>query len=202
MIKKITLLCAGLLAAGQAFAADQGQLLREKLKQFDQFHAQFSQQVFDKKGTLLQESYGQMDVQQPNKFRWQTREPDESLIISDGNSVWLYNPGLDSVTAMSLDSTIEQSPLWLIANQQSSAWENFKVTGGKEHFVITPKDPQSLTHKIEIFFGDGEISKLMIEDRQGQYSHFHLSEFQPLQNKAADLFKFEVPEGVDFDDQR
>ena len=222
MIKKIALVVAGLMVSGVSLAADQSQLLREKLQQFDRFHAKFTQHVYDRKGALLQESTGEMDVLQPNKFRWQTQEPDESLIVSDGNKVWLYNPDLESVTAMSLDKTVEQSPLWLIVNQTPTAWQNFEVTAKvtapvakasaaktkpsakaavADLFVITPKDPQSLTRKIEIQFKGEEISKLTIEDRQGQYSHFQLSGFDSLSAPAADLFQFVVPEGIEVDEQ-
>ena len=214
MIKKIALVVAGLMASGVSLAADQSQLLREKLQQFDRFHAKFTQHVYDNKGALLQESTGEMDVLQPNKFRWQTQEPDESLIVSDGSKVWLYNPDLESVTAMSLDKTVEQSPLWLIVNQTANAWQNFEVTAGApgatatkqpaapaDLFVITPKDPQSLTRKIEIHFKGKEISRLTIEDRQGQYSHFQLSDFDSLSAPAADLFQFVVPEGIEVDEQ-
>ena len=92
--------------------------LRSKLNVYNQFAANFSQTVVDNKGQEIQQATGSMKMSQPNMFRWVTNEPDESVVVSDGQSVWIYNPFVEQVSALDLDSTMTQSPLWLIANQK------------------------------------------------------------------------------------
>ncbi|MDP2561866.1 outer membrane lipoprotein chaperone LolA [Psychrobium sp. 1_MG-2023] len=176
--------------------------LRHKLQQMKQFSANFQQQVFDAKGQEIQQATGSMKVQQPNKFRWVTNEPDESLIVSDGEAVWIYNPFVEQVTAMSLDQTVQQSPLWLIANQSENAWQQFSVARSAKGYIIMPHDRKNLTRKIEMRFKGGNLSGLFIEDRQGQSSNFVFSDVDESPSLNADTFMFSLPAGVDFDDQR
>jgi len=176
--------------------------LRTRLNMYKQFSANFSQQVIDSKGKDIQQATGLMKMSQPNQFRWVTNEPDESVVVSDGNSVWIYNPFVEQVTAMSLDNTMTQSPLWLIANQSDEAWSSFSVEKNKNNYIVRPKDSQNLTRKITMNFNGDVINQLVIEDAQGQTSSFTFTEFDYLTPIDNSNFKFVLPEGVDFDDQR
>ena len=176
--------------------------LRAKLSKFKQFSAKFQQDVFDAKGQKIQSSQGEMQVEQPNKFRWQTYEPDDSLIVSDGQAVWIHNTFVEQVTAMDLDKTVQQSPLWLIANQSDQSWAQFSVSYSEQGYAIVPNDPNSLTKRIIIRFNQQDITQLVIEDSQGQSSEFNLSDFNSAPKFSPQLFIFEMPQDVDFDDQR
>lgn len=176
--------------------------LRQKLALIPQFSAIFNQQVFDAKGSLIQEASGSVAVSQPNQFRWLTNEPDESLIVSDGQSVWVYNPFVEQVSILSLDKTVKQSPLWLIANQTDAAWSQFTVTNNGETYSIKPNDKQSLTRQIDMSFSDNTLVKLQLMDSQGQSSVFELTSFNAAPSLASDSFTFVPPEGIDIDDQR
>lgn len=180
------------------------QQLRAKLAQLPQFLATFNQQVFDAKGSLIQQASGTVAVAQPNQFRWVTNEPDESVIVSDGQAVWIYNPFVEQVTVMSLDDTVQQSPLWLIANQSDAAWSAFTVTKNDDaaSFSIIPNDRNSLTRQIDMHFSQGAITKLTLKDSQGQSSEFVLSKFNRQPTFTGETFIFTVPENVDLDDQR
>jgi len=176
--------------------------LRNKLAAIPLFSAKFDQQVFDLKNQLIQQASGSVKVSQPNQFSWLTNEPDESLIVSDGKSVWVYNPFVEQVSILSLDQTVKQSPLWLIANQTDEAWDQFKVTSNGATYSITPDDPQSLTRQIDMSFQRGELVSLKLVDSQGQSSLFTLTDFNRQPDLATDTFTFVPPEGVDIDDQR
>lgn len=178
------------------------QELRQTLALIPQFSSVFEQQVFDAKGGLIQKASGNVEVSQPNQFRWQTNEPDESLIVSDGESVWVYNPFVEQVSILSLDQTVKQSPLWLIANQTDAAWSQFKVTKDGNTYSIKPNDPQALTRQIEMSFSSGKLTTLRLVDSQGQSSVFELTQFNSAPNLAPNNFTFIPPTDVDIDDQR
>ena len=176
--------------------------LRQKLKLLPQFSANFKQQVFDTKGQVIQESDGSMSLQQPNKFRWTTNEPDESVTVSDGQTVWVYNPFVEQVTAIDLNDTVSQSPLWLIVNQSKEAWQQFDVSRSAQGYLIKSKDPKSLTRSIEMRFNGSQLSGLTMKDAQGQTSDFEFSQFSASPMFTDATFAFEMPQDVDFDDQR
>lgn len=186
--------------------------LRNKLKKYKQFSASFNQQVIDNKGREIQQATGLMKMRQPNQFNWVTNEPDESTVISDGSSVWIYNPFVEQVTALSLNSTMAKSPLWLIANQSDSAWADFTVEKlmlnsdnkkPKVHsYSVIPKDNKNITREIIMTFDDNIIDNLVIKDAQGQISIFTFADFDYQTIIDNTYFSFELPAGVDFDDQR
>jgi len=176
--------------------------LRQRLSLIPQFSAQFEQLVFDDKGEIIQKATGNVKVAQPNQFYWLTNEPDESLIVSDGESVWIYNPFVEQVSILNLDKTVKQSPLWLIANQTDGAWAQFKVTNKGDTYSIKPTDPQALTRQIDMTFDEQVLVSLHLLDSQGQSSVFKLSEFNAAPQLSADTFTFVPPSDVDIDDQR
>ncbi len=179
--------------------------LRSKLNKYQQFSANFHQQVIDNKGREIQQATGLMKMRQPNQFNWVTNEPDESVVVSDGDSVWIYNPFVEQVTALSLNSTMAQSPLWLIANQSDEAWSSFnveKVSDKSQSYIVIPKDPKNITRQITMTFNKNAIDNLVIEDSQGQISTFTFTQFDYLTPIDNTNFTFELPVDVDFDDQR
>jgi outer membrane lipoprotein carrier protein len=50
--------------------------------------AHFTQTIIDGKGNILQQTSGQMALQRPGKFRWETQAPTRQLLVADGNHVW------------------------------------------------------------------------------------------------------------------
>ena len=52
---------------------------------------EFSQVTMDQNGEVLQSLSGTLSVQRPGKMRWQTNPPYEQLVVSDGESVWVYD---------------------------------------------------------------------------------------------------------------
>ena len=42
---------------------------------------------------------GELWVKRPNLFNWHMTSPDESVLVSDGQTLWFYNPFVEQVTA-------------------------------------------------------------------------------------------------------
>ena len=49
----------------------------------------FNQQVYDKKGKIIQKAAGQLYLNRPGRFRWVYSTPEAQEIISDGKNVWI-----------------------------------------------------------------------------------------------------------------
>lgn len=76
------------------------------------FSAKFAQTVYDSKGKELQKASGDLLVQRLNRFNWHTTSPDESLIVADGQDVWVYDPFVEQVTALKLKDAVLNTPLF------------------------------------------------------------------------------------------
>ncbi|MGJ8692379.1 MAG: outer membrane lipoprotein chaperone LolA [Thalassotalea sp.] len=177
--------------------------LMAKLKAVNYFTASFSQQVFDNDKNLIQQGRGKLIVSKPNKVYWQTTEPEESLIVSDGETLWLYDPFIEQVSLFSYQASIENTPILLITSESNEVWSNYSVTQpASDQYQIISDDEQSQVTSLTVTFSGKDISQLVITDVTGQTSEITLSENNHQTVPDAKLFTFTVPQGVHIDDQR
>ena len=188
-MKKIAITCALLssLVASSVWA-DAASDLKSRLDKVSSFHASFTQKVTDGSGAAVQEGQGDLWVKRPNLFNWHMTQPDESILVSDGKTLWFYNP------------FVEQA--MLIARNQSSDWQQYNIKQNGDDFVLTPKASNGNLKQFTINVGrDGTIHQFTAVEQDDQRSSYQL---KSQQNGAVDAakFTFTPPQGVTVDDQR
>lgn len=179
--------------------------LIKKLKNIHHFSSDFTQQVFDNENNILQQGAGTIVVSKPNKVHWQTVEPEESLIISDGETLWLFDPFIEQASAFSLENSVTNTPILLLTNESPDVWDEYKVSEiHHDTFEITSLSTQnqSQVKTLIVSFNAAEISYIQIHDITGQRSDIKLSNTDYTHKPNSALFTFTVPEGVYLDDQR
>ncbi len=201
------------LAASAAMSATAGdaQSLKQRLATIDSLSAKFEQTVIDINDKIIQQGSGVFSLAYPNKFYWHLTEPDESLIVADGQDVWVYNPFAEEVTVMGLNDAIAASPMALLVNQDEQTWAQYLVSQTQSNanascYLIEPNlanggNDVSQT-KVNVCFDGDTLTQFAILDEQGNNSQFSLSEQSKLDVESHTLFEFVVPEDVDIDDQR
>lgn len=202
-MKKLVLACGLLSALTSASAlADASSELQQRLDKVSSFHASFNQKVTDSSGSNVQEGEGELWVKRPNLFNWHMTAPDESVIISDGKTLWFYNPFVEQVSAAWLNSATSNTPFMLIARNQRSDWQQYNVKQQGDNFELTPKtDAGNLKQFMINVSGNGTINQFSAIEQDGQRSSYVLKS----QNNgpvSADKFTFTPPKGVTVDDQR
>ncbi|UQY45542.1 outer membrane lipoprotein chaperone LolA [Erwinia sp. PK3-005] len=202
-MKKLVLACGLLSALTSASAlADASSELQQRLDKVSSFHASFNQKVTDSSGSNVQEGEGELWVKRPNLFNWHMTAPDESVIISDGKTLWFYNPFVEQVSATWLNSATSNTPFMLIARNQRSDWQQYNVKQQGDNFELTPKtDAGNLKQFMINVSGNGTINQFSAIEQDGQRSSYVLKS----QNNgpvSADKFTFTPPKGVTVDDQR
>ncbi len=99
-MKKIAIACALLSSfVASSVWADAASDLKSRLDKVSSFHASFTQKVTDGSGNAVQEGRGDLWVKRPNLFNWHMTQPDESVLVSDGKTLWFYNPFVEQATA-------------------------------------------------------------------------------------------------------
>ena len=183
--------------------ADDAAALRQQLAKISQFSAHFEQTVLDAQGKILQKSSGEMQVARPDRFRWDTRQPDENLIVSDGKDVWVYDPFVEQVSVLKLAKAIENTPFLLITSSNPQIWKQYQVHQDNGSYMVTSRRKNQRIESLRIVFDEqGRLSRFEVDESQGQRSEFQLSAFNVSPAiKTAD-FSFKVPDGVTIDDQR
>lgn len=200
---KKTLITAFLLLGGfssLAFA-DATADLKSRLAKINSFHADFAQTVTDSNGTVIQQGSGKLWVKRPNLFNWHMIQPDETELISDGKTLWFYNPFVEQVTALWLKDATSDTPFMLIARNRDNDWQQYSISQKDNTFTLTPKIAGNLKQfTIEVAVS-GIIQNFSALEQDGQRSSYQLNQLQNSEVPAS-KFSFTPPAGVTVDDQR
>lgn len=201
---KLRVIALGLLAtfSSASVLADASSDLQQRLNKVSSFHASFTQKVTDSSGANVQDGEGELWVKRPSLFNWHMTAPDESIIISDGKSLWFYNPFVEQATVSLLQNATSNTPFMLIARNQSSDWQQYNIKQNGDDFVLTPKASNGNLKQFTINVGrDGTIHQFSAVEQDDQRSSYQL---KSQQNGAVDAakFTFTPPQGVTVDDQR
>ena len=181
---------------------DAKQQLKVKLAELKTYQANFTQTVIDIENTVLQQAAGKIVLQQPNNLYWELFEPNESVLLADGTNIWNVDPFLEQVVVYGSDSALENNPLILLTDPDSSKWQEFEVSQLDNQFVIIPKVFNGGVESLRLVFNGDTLVELESQDGQKQKSLLLFSDIK--QNKAlpTDTFLFEMPDGYELDDQR
>lgn len=175
--------------------------LTELLNQAQTISARFSQLTLDGTGTQLQETAGQLALKRPGLFRWHTDAPQEQLLVSNGEKVWLYDPDLMQVTIQSLDQRLTHTPALLLSGDVSKIRENFEISfkeaGEVVDFMLKPKANDSLFDNLRLSFRRGVINDMQLIDSIGQRTNILFLSVKMNEPLDPTLFTFDVPEGAD-----
>ncbi|GAA3714333.1 outer membrane lipoprotein chaperone LolA [Oceanisphaera sediminis] len=202
-MKKLATVGILLWSVSAVALADARAELQQKLASFDRFSASFSQQVFDEQGAPMQSAQGTMQLARPDRFRWHTVSPDESLIVSNGNDVWVYDPFVEQVSIAPLEQAIQNTPFLLIAGGDGRRWQQYDVARQGADYVVTSKDPGELISQFSLRFDrSNRIQRFTVIESGGQRSEFTLQQVNTKPATGADTFTFTPPDGVMVDDQR
>ena len=195
-------LCILVSVFNTAVAQTDSELLQAKLAKFNVIQADFKQQVISPEGEIIQQSTGQLTISRPGNFYWQVQEPDEELIVSNGTDIWLYSPFIEQVSILNFADAVAGTPFVLLSGADASQWANFTVARAGNEFTISNNDQNNNTTFTFIFDDKDNISEFRVQESQGQLSTFKLTANQKSKEISSDFFEFNIPAGVEIDDQR
>lgn len=196
--------CAALLLVAPllAIAQDAGY---KKVEQFlnglQGLQAQFQQTLTDSKGVVTSESAGTLAIRRPNRFRWDYREPNPQLIVSDGARIWLYDKDLEQVTVRRVDESLSATPAMLLSGE-GALEDNFKVTqsqreGAVQWVNLEPKRNDTDFKWVRLGFAGDALKFMQLADKLGQTTTLEFSGFERNPPLDPSKFVFEVPPGAD-----
>jgi outer membrane lipoprotein carrier protein len=181
--------------------ADGVSSLREFYKNTDSMRAKFHQVVNDNKNRKIQEVEGSMQLQRPNKFRWDYNKPYEQQIVSDGKQVFLYDIDLQQVTMRDLSKAIGSSPAAMLAGgdavEKSFTLKNAVRKDGLTWVLALPKDKDSGFDRVLLGFKGEKLRKMEMYD---SFNHATLITFDDVERNPTlnlETFLFTPPKGVD-----
>lgn len=175
--------------------------LKDFYNNTNSMRAKFHQEVKDNKGAKVQEVEGTMQLQRPNKFRWDYNKPYEQQIISDGQQVFLYDTDLEQVTIRNLSQTLGTSPAALLAGgadvEKSFALKNAVRKDGLTWVLALPKGEDSGFDRILLGFKGDKLFRMELYDSFKNVTDITFDSVERNPSLQDATFLFTAPEGVD-----
>jgi outer membrane lipoprotein carrier protein len=175
--------------------------LHDHLQAMQSLEGRFEQLTRDARGQRLQESSGVMRLQKPGRFYWETQQPYPQLLISDGTTLWVYDPDLEQVSVQPLDQRVASTPALILSGEGTDLSRHFDISlrasGELESFLLVPRGGDSLFESLRLEFVEGRIRALQLEDSLGQQTRVELQLQGFNQPLDASHFQFVIPDGVD-----
>jgi len=202
-MKKLLSLSAflSLLLFFPAAHADALQELLTLLEPVKGIQAGFTQEVQDAKGVVQQQNKGELKAMEPNQFYWETAEPFPQKIITDGKTLWVYDPDLQQVAIKPFEENYSKTPAMLFAGNAAIISQQFaveKIKGAAQGFRLLPKQQQrDLFVSLDIVFEKSIPVSMMILDAMQQKTTIHFSNVILNPALSSTAFHFETPAGVE-----
>jgi len=192
----------GLAVTTTAIAADDA---RQRLDQFftgvSSLKGNFNQQVFSKKGKIIQQSTGNISMLRPGKFRWVYKTPDPQTIVGNGKNIWVYDEDLEQVTIKPMSQALSSAPIALLTRKQKPEVQ-FKVdaithnAAGLDWFKLTPHKKSNEFKFFEIGLDKNGLRQMIMHDQLGQKTVLQLNARMNVPISGS-TFYFKIPAGVD-----
>lgn len=175
------------------------QALTARLADITSVEGRFTQELLDETGAVVESSRGRFVLQKPGRFFWLTQEPYEQQLISDGKTIWLYDPDLLQVTVRQADKAEDKSPAHLLSADAQTLSDTYQVSrDGEGVYTLIPKESQPLFESLALSFSAaGRIEQIRLRDALGQSTVIYFSDTRVNQPVDESVFDFSIPAGVD-----
>ncbi len=163
-------------------------------------------------------SSGTFEFLRPNRFKFVYKKPFEQTIVSDGQTLWLYDADLNQTTSRKLAQVLNGTPAAVIAAaadlkglqadfnlaslpERTEKAEKADAKTGLQWVLATPKSKDGQLQNIIVGFKvtdkGSELAALEILDSFGQRSVMSFSQFEVNPTLAPASFQFKPPAGSD-----
>jgi len=198
-------------AVGPAYGADAPcdeafvQKVQASYRALRAFSASFRQEDHRRDGEV-RKAGGTVSFLKPGRMRWSYDPPNEQLIVTDGKTVWLFDPLLENVTVQPLQELTRGTPLAFLLGvgdlARDFSCEPFTrppAADGLAYLELHPRSeiPGLAYVQLGVRRSDARIGALRMVDTDGGMRLILLRDFRIGITFPADHFTFRVTEGME-----
>ena len=147
-------------------------------------------------------SRGSVVFAKPGKMRWSYSEPEESLVVSDGRWLWLYDPLNREAQKLPVgDGYLSGAAIQFLLGD-GEILRDFRVTAescdeSQARLVLIPRRPTSYERlRVLADRASGDLRETEIVDLLGNVTRVTFEDIETNVNPAPELFRFVAPAGV------
>jgi outer membrane lipoprotein carrier protein len=168
------------------------------------YEAEFIQKSYIKMMDKTQDIKGTVSIKKPGKMKWSYGAPDTQVLISNGNTLWLYVPDEEQATKVPIESIYSSNtPALFLAGKgkltQSFNVESVNLDKDPLSITLTPKaDDQSLT-RLKLFANkkNYQITGSTVYDKLGNKTEIRFSNIKTNREIPEKTFQFQAPTNVE-----
>ncbi|MES2212551.1 MAG: outer membrane lipoprotein chaperone LolA [Pseudomonadota bacterium] len=194
----LAVLASSPIAASQA--AMKG--LEAQLANMNSYEADFVQSTVAV-GQPTYQALGHIEFQKPNLIRWNQIEPEETLMVADGEYLWQYEPDLEQVIQQP-QSVLKETPFAILMTPYAQWKADYLIEysylpescRSMECFSLTPK-VEAPVRKIVLGFEQGILAELHLWTALGDESHLVMAKQRLNGRLPPEEFRFIPPDSID-----
>lgn len=179
--------------------------IQERYEAIDDLRASFEQTTrsvaLGASGPLTT-SRGSVVFAKPGKMRWSYSEPEESLVVSDGRWLWLYDPSNREAQKLAVgDGYLSGAAIQFLLGE-GEILRDFRVTAescdeSQARLVLIPRRPTSYERlRVRADLASGDLLETEIVDLLGNVTRVAFEGIEANVSPAPELFRFVAPPGV------
>ena len=138
---------------------------------------------------------GIVQVKRPGRMRWEYKDPEAKLFVTDGHTFYFYVPADKQVIVSEQDA--RHSLAARLLSGRGGLLDEFVASlevpeeEGVLRLKLVPRQPQADVEP------RGRIRAILLEDVQGNRTRFRFEAVRENTGLKDELFRFEVPRGVE-----
>lgn len=147
-------------------------------------------------------SSGQVQFAKPGRMRWAYEAPEASLVVSDGTTLWLYDPGLREAQRLPVGDGFLSGAAMQFLLGEGDMLREFEVKAlscadDAVELELVPREPASY-EKVELLTDprSGDLSRTRVIDLLGNVTTVELMDLRTNTDLPAETFRFDPPDGV------
>ncbi|MGI9591775.1 MAG: LolA family protein [Myxococcota bacterium] len=148
-------------------------------------------------------SAGEVVFAKPGRMRWSYREPEPSLVVSDGTWLWIYDPAAREaqklpVTGGAMSGAAVQFLLGEAEIEREFRVEARSCGEARAELTLWPREPATYERLgILVDPRSGDLEATEIVDLLGNVTRVEFDQIEINQGPAPELFTFQPPAGVE-----
>jgi outer membrane lipoprotein carrier protein len=148
-------------------------------------------------------SAGRMVVAKPGKMRWTYETPEQSLVVSDGESLWIYDAAFGEAQKLPVTDGFLSGAATQFLLGEGDMRRDFEIAlescdAKRVVLQLTPKQPASYAQlQLVADPTSGNLTETRVDDLLGNSTTIIFENLRVNLGPDAKMFRFDAPEGVD-----
>jgi outer membrane lipoprotein carrier protein len=181
--------------------------VQERYEQICSLTADFTQESSNKMLDQTQRTKGKVCFQKGGLMRWKYTTSPENVWVSDGKTLWFYQPEENQVIVQKVDDERGTLFLGFVVGEGDLA-RDFEIQGEDDEVsetergyrvVLTPKQPHAMMDRLILEFDRKTcyVRQAEVYDAYDNLTRTRFSRIRVNRKLAEDLFTFEIPPGTE-----